>query len=394
MRVLSDGGLVFENAIERDQFYDEQSARQQRVWDGKESDPVREHESERRKLKFKYETIGEFQIDPTAPKPWLFKGLIAFNETSTWIGPPGTLKSSVMAQMAVHNATGRDWHGYKSTGVHCPGVFYFALEKADLVKRRIMAQCLQLGMSQEQADKVPIGVCSDVVDLTSQSSVKDVVDVVQHFEFNANGGAPVGIVIFDTFAKLIAAGGGDEDKAAWQGKVFTNLQIIKNKIGGPHVALVGHTGKDEARGARGSNAILGDADVMIQISGDHVKTATVTKANDQAERDIFSFTGETYEFGKDEDGEPVTVNIISSEEATKRQPVAREPKLTANEKTVFGILHDAGRSGLSLEEWNAAARDTGIGVKRKATLNDIHRSLKSKGLVQEYSGRWSVNHSG
>ena len=59
-----------------------------------------------------------------------------------------------------------------------------------------------------------------------------------------------GLVIFDTFAKLIAAGGGDEDKAKDQGRVFSNIERIKSELelainSRPHVALVGHTGKDE-----------------------------------------------------------------------------------------------------------------------------------------------------
>ena len=51
--------------------------------------------------------------------------------------------------------------------------------------------------------------------------------------------------------------------------------------------MVGHTGKDESKGSRGSNAILGDVDVMVTLSGDHIRTATVTKANDAPEGPLF-----------------------------------------------------------------------------------------------------------
>ncbi len=87
----------------------------------------------------------------------------------------------------------------------------------------------------------------------------------------------IGLVIIDTFAKLVAAGGGDEDKAKDQGKVFDNIERFKEGTGRSHVALIGHTGKDEARGARGSNAFYGDVDVLVTISGDEIKTATVPK---------------------------------------------------------------------------------------------------------------------
>jgi hypothetical protein len=202
------------------------------------------------------------------------------------------------------------------------------------------------------------------------------------------------VAIFDTFAKLIAAGGGDENLAKDQGRVFANVQRIKDAVG-CHVALVGHTGKDEGRGARGSNALLGDVDVMVTISGDELKTATVTKANDMPEGPLFSFKSELHEFGTDQDGDPITVNIVSSEDVGSQvaTPKGREPKLKPNQQTVFAILHGAGSVGMTLEDWNAAAKEAGIGLKRKADLTDIRNALLGKGLVRNYGERWIVVHS-
>jgi hypothetical protein len=45
-----------------------------------------------------------------------------------------------------------------------------------------------------------------------------------------------------------------------------------------------------------------------------------------------------------------------------------------------------------MEDWNNQAREAGIGVKRKADLNDIRAALLSKGLVRNYADRWSVKH--
>ena len=65
----------------------------------------------------------------------------------------------------------------------------------------------------------------------------------------ASLGVSIGLVIIDTFAKLIAGGSGDENSARDQGLVFANVQRVKNATD-THVALIGHTGKDEARGMR------------------------------------------------------------------------------------------------------------------------------------------------
>jgi hypothetical protein len=331
---------------------------------------------------YKFETFDEMAGQPPA-KRWLIKNVFARGESSAWIGPPGSLKSALLASAAIHVGAGRDWFGYRSK--ETAGVVYFAIERGDLVRRRLQAHGAQLSLKG-----LPIAVVKSTIDLTRPDAFKKVVDTIREAE--AFFGIKVGLVVIDTFAKLIAAAGGDENSAKDQGAVFANVQRVKNSTD-THVALIGHTGKDETRGARGSNAILGDVDLMVTIAGDTIRTATVTKANDAPEGPIFSFKSEVYEFGTDEDGDPITVNVVSNEEVSGQiEPKATGPKLTPNQQTVFAILHGAGSAGLTLEDWNAEAKDSGIGTKRKADLTDIRNALVSKGLIRNYGDRWRVSH--
>jgi hypothetical protein len=327
---------------------------------------------------FRFKLLRETAIDSVA-KRHIIKGIFARGETSAWVGPPGSLKSALMASATLAVASGSNWFGRRHKE-QC-GVIYFALERADLVERRLQAATADLDL--------PIAIVRDVMDLLNGSSVSKVIATIREAE--EAFGCPAGLLVFDTFAKLVAAGGGDEDKAKDQGRVFANIQRIKNQTD-CHAAIIGHTGKDETRGSRGSNAILGDVDMMVMISGDAIKTATVTKANDAPEGPLFSFKSETYDFGKDEDGDPITVNIVSAVETPTQATSAREPKLSANQKTLFAMVHAAGTSGILLEDWNAQAREAGIGVKRKADLNDIRNALLSKGLVRQYGDRWTARH--
>ena len=121
---------------------------------------------------------------------------------------------------------------------------------------------------------------------------------------------PVGYIVIDTFAKGIAAGGGDEDKARDQNKCLTNLRRLHEKAD-LHIAIVGHTGKDETKGSRGSNAHPADADVQVQIFGDEIKSARVIKGNDQPEGQLTAFKLEAAELGLDEDGDPITTAVVS-----------------------------------------------------------------------------------
>jgi RecA-family ATPase len=42
--------------------------------------------------------------------------VIARGETSSWIAPPGKGKSALLADLAVHNAAGKNWRGYRTKG--------------------------------------------------------------------------------------------------------------------------------------------------------------------------------------------------------------------------------------------------------------------------------------
>ena len=69
----------------------------------------------------------------------------------------------------------------------------------------------------------------------------------------------------------------------------------------------------------------------------------------------------------------------------------RGPKLTANQRTLFGILKEAGPEGITTDEWLAKAKSEGIGENRKATFFDTRRSLKDRKLVHSYADRWYVS---
>ena len=54
------------------------------------------------------------------------------------MGPPGSGKSALLASIAIHAADGTDWRGHRSKE-KAAVVYYFALERKELVKRRLRA---------------------------------------------------------------------------------------------------------------------------------------------------------------------------------------------------------------------------------------------------------------
>src|SRR5262249_40984161 len=76
------------------------------------------------------------QLTKAASKPWVIKGVMARGETSSWVAPPAMAKSALLTEVAVHLGGGQDWRGYRIKE-RC-GIVYFAIERADLTKRRLI----------------------------------------------------------------------------------------------------------------------------------------------------------------------------------------------------------------------------------------------------------------
>jgi hypothetical protein len=281
---------------------------------GETSDGDARPKQSKQRSKYKFRLLRDMS-DSEPAKDWIVKDVIALGETSSWIAPPGKMKSALLAELAYAVASRRsDWHGFRIK--RAGAAVYFALERYALTERRFKAY-----RTRNNNKNAPVAVVPATIDLMDPRTVEDVVAVIRAVEEGTT--EKVVLVIFDTFAKLIAAGGGDEDKAKDQGRVFANIQRLKDKVG-CHVALIGHTGKDETRGARGSSAILGDADVMVTIGGDAaVKTAAVIKANDAPEGPLFSFTSEAHHVGVDDDGDDITVHVVSPESVSAQPGASR-----------------------------------------------------------------------
>jgi hypothetical protein len=238
-------------------------------------------------------------------KDWNIKNVMACGEVSSWFGPPGSGKSAILTDIAIAGASNQQWRGYRIKESFAS--IYFALERADLVKRRMIAHRLR----DELPDDLPIAISGGVVGVMNRSCVDLIVDAIKRAEDQLS--RRVGLGIFDTWGKAIAAGGGDEQQAKDQNIALANMRRVLDKVS-IHIATVGHTGKDESRGERGSNAKQGDIDLEVQISGEAtIKSAVVTKANDQPLGPLTSFQLEPFDFGPDEDGDPFRTYIVAQQ---------------------------------------------------------------------------------
>lgn len=308
-----------------------------------------------------------------AAKSWLVDRMLGCGEMSAVYGAPGCGKGVLVEDMALHVAGGLQWHGRPVTR---GAVLYLALERKKLVERRAIAFRKKYGLPD-----LPFAVAGALYDFRNPATVQLIADMCGQIE--ADTGEGVVLVIVDTLSRGLA--GGDENSSKDMGAVVAATTVLQERTGA-HVLWVHHIPHDGDR-LRGHGALLGAVDTTVSVTrSGNVRTASVVKANDSEEGESVSFTIESVAIGNDGTTAPVAIPSNLSAQTD------RGPELTKNQRTLFAMLHAAGAPGLTLEAWNAQARDAGIGVKRKADLNDIRSALKSKGLVRQIGERWMVSH--
>jgi hypothetical protein len=331
--------------------------------------------SSRDDLKIKYGiSFTRFTDIEQAPvKNWLVRNFLGAGEMSCNYGPPGSAKSLLAGDLAAHVAWGQDWMGRRVS----PGaVLFVAIERSALVKRRLAAFRLYHGVSD-----LPLAVLSGSIDLCATKLGADgIIDCGKCLEDESEN--KMVLVIIDTVSRALA--GGDENSSKDMGALVANVLRIQEATGA-HVMLTHHVPHEQNR-MRGHGALLAACDTTLRIDkGDHLRTATIDKTNDGAEGEKVFFSLESVDLGHE-----TTAPVVRQAEPPAAQ-VGRGPNLTKNQHTMFSILHNAGPSGLTTEQWNERARNEGVGLTRKADLYDIREALKSKGLVRQYADRWNAS---
>jgi len=320
-------------------------------------------------------------IDTAPRKDWLVANLLGAGELSCIAAAPGSAKSVIAGDISGHLAAGLDWFGRH---VACAGALYVAAERSALVKRRFAAF-----RKHHSLEGIPVGIVSGSVDLrSSPTSAKAIVDIAR--ELSDVKEIEVGLIVLDTVSRCLA--GGDENSPKDMGMFLRNVEHLQES--GAHVMLLHHIPADGQQRPRGHGALLAACDTTFRIEqAGSVRTITLVKSNDADEGEQVAFTLKSVELHRDNDtGLVTTAPIVLPAEAPTAAKAASGPKLTANQRSMLNILDDASTAGLTTEDWYEKARENGIGVSRRATLMDLRKALKDKGLVHSYADRWSITH--
>jgi KaiC/GvpD/RAD55 family RecA-like ATPase len=264
-------------------------------------------------------------FDDTAAKldaPYLIKGLLPRGALSVIYGRSGSGKTFAAQDMSLHVALGASWRGHR---VNQTGVIYIAAEGGDGALNRVAA--FRTAYPEHCTGSVPFATIASPVNLLDpDADVSLIIERVR--QATAKFDIPIGLIVIDTLSRAIA--GGNENAPDDMGLFVRNVDRLRDETKA-HALIVHHSGKDEARGARGHSLLRAATDTEIEVIHDDasdIRTMRVTKQRDLPTDGEFAFRLRSVELGQDTDGDPLTscvVEYLDDAPASSRPKAAKLP---------------------------------------------------------------------
>lgn len=282
-----------------------------------------------RKLLVKW--ADEIVLDFTAGG--LIDGFLPRSGIAVLYGASGSAKTFNAVDMACHVAAGRQWRGLDvEQGI----VIYIAAEAPASVERRIWAWKKRHGV-----EHLPVLVVQSTVDFLNG----DAAAILELVRTVAVEHGRVAMVVVDTLARAMT---GNENSPEDMGRFVGACGQIREASDGT-VLVVHHSGKDEARGARGHSSLRAATDVELECSAiEGNGTLRVTKSRDDEGAKVFGFKLESVELGENSKGRMVTTCV-----AVEAEPPENGTKNgTSGQRRVSAsgrVFVDAVRSAIDAE---------------------------------------------
>lgn len=322
-------------------------------------------------------SVGSVGYD--ARQDYVIKGYLPALSLCSIYGPSGSYKSFLAVSWACHIASGKAWSGKRVS----PGAVLYVVGEGGIgVPRRIKAW-----EKVYNGDKplTSLYLVNRPVFPVRHQEVDEVLLAVQNVQEAT--GLKVELIVLDTLARCF--GGSDENDARDMGAFIEGCDTIKRKSGAT-VLVVHHSGKDEAKGARGSSAFRAALDAEFNIKREDENKAlvlTCTKMKDAEEPQRCAYDLRTAELFHDEDDELISSLVVmdTPREAKENDPaLAGVSRLTDNHVALWQSVRSRTAKGEACTR--ALLRDDlkvvlGEDCVRKGLSRWLEK-LKSEGLIR------------
>jgi len=273
------------------------------------------------------------EIEPQLSSLWLIKKTLPQQGLALIYGHPGSGKSFLAIDMAMHVALGWDWNGLRTRkGV----VVYVGAEGQQGLRNRIVA----FRRHHDLPASIPLALIPTPVDLYDSAADLHALSRAVRVAVERYGEPPA-LIVVDTISKTLGAGKENTDDLA----VYVAHCGALSAEFSCCVLPVHHRPKDaESTEPRGHSSLKGGMDTVILVESGKPKRARITKQKDAEERELVMFNLLPVELGQDEDGEGVTSCVVIPT-AVDTNPQA-DPflqavsRLPTNQRLVFDQLQE------------------------------------------------------
>ncbi|MEL6280677.1 MAG: AAA family ATPase, partial [Pseudomonadota bacterium] len=316
-------------------------------------------------------------IEPCLESRYLVKAVLDQNSMSVVYGSSTAGKSFFVLDLCFHIATGRRWRERRVTQA---GVLFLAAEGGNGIRNRVVAL-----RRHHQISGIPFAIRRGGLDLfRGVADIQGVIGRINHLtkEWIEAFGVPCGLVVIDTVSRVLA--GGDENSAVDMPLFVRNMDSIREATGA-NTLLVHHSGKDQAKGARGHSSLRAATDTEIEVIADDVDGRLLRSAHVQKQKEHPG--GETWNFdllqvpiGVDGDGDEVNAAVV--------QPVEDD---AGSDGDALNLRAPARVLALALQElFTRPGISVGeVYATRKGPAGTIRRTV-----CREYLIKWASPHSG
>jgi hypothetical protein len=312
-----------------------------------------------RSVPHRFKLLTIFEVLSMPPPAWLVRDFVEQESYAVLFGPSGSGKSFVALDMALSIATGVPWAGHEVT--RGPTVYVASEGQRGLVLR-VQA------WSQERG--VEWGDLNDFRPMADSPQLRDPADVDALIASLAKLDPPPVLVVIDTLASSNV--GGKENDSADVGLVNAAVGRIQRETGAT-VLLVHHTGKKDQAKERGSTALRGAADTMLQVTRrGHVVTVKSDKQRNSDDPPEASFGLRIVSFETAAGGEWRTSCVLVPRGAPE------VPQLSKNDRRLLRALgkHPGGIARAT--DW----QETTTGMS-DGTFHNRRRYLVDQGLIEK-----------
>ena len=286
-----------------------------------------------------FETYSLDYLKNMPPVEWLVDGLLTAHGFAVLYGAPGIGKSFMSIDIALSVAYGTTWHDKMTKQ---GAVLYIAAEGVGGLGKRVKAW---------QAHYDTHGV-TDFHVLPMAVKILEAPDLEKLLRTIDNFGVQFSMIVIDTVARTLASTGSDENDATAMGQ-FGEMCGVIQRHAGCAVLAVHHSGKDAARGMRGSSSLLGLSDtVLAMTASEALLTLKVEK-----QKDAEPAQDTTYELTPIQLIDDSSAILLPTEAAEKKRGAKlSERQLIALQALRNGLI-DLQATQMSVNRWHDLHKD-------------------------------------